>query len=271
MRRILLLLPIGLALAACTSAEPPPPPDWTAVFDGSAGEWVDLSHSFSPETIYWPTADGFGFEVVAAGPTEAGYYYASNNLTTSEHGGTHLDAPVHFAEGRETTDEVPLWRLIGPAAVVDVSERAAADYQVTVQDIQDWESRNGPLPEGAILLIRTGWDARWPDPVRYLGTGEKGEVAAADLHFPGLAPEAAEWLVRERNVAAVGIDTASIDYGQSSLFESHRILYERNIPGFENVAALSAMPEAGAFVVALPMKIEGGSGGPLRIVGFVPG
>jgi len=144
------------------------------------------------------------------------------------------------------------------------------DYQISVEDLLDWESRHGALPDGVILLLRTGWGERWPDPVRYLGTGRKGPEAVPELHFPGLDPAAAQWLVDNRNIASLGIDTPSIDYGQSATFETHQILYGRNLAGFENVANLEALPEWGAYVVALPMKIEGGSGGPLRMVAFVP-
>jgi kynurenine formamidase len=160
---------------------------------------------------------------------------------------------------------------MGPAAVVDVSARADADYLVSVADLEEWEAAHGTLPEGAIVLLRTGWGERWTDRTAYLGTDLTGPEAVPALHFPGLAPEAAAWLVQNRTVAAVGIDTPSIDFGQSSDFQSHVTLYSADISGFENVANLERLPESGAFVVALPMKIEGGSGGPLRIVAFVPG
>ncbi len=244
--------------------------DYATVFEGTAGRWVDLTYEFSKESIYWPTADGFRLDTVAYGPAEGGYFYSAFNFFQAEHGGTHFDAPIHFAEGRQTAEQVPLQRLIGPAAVVDVTDRASPDYLVTPEDLQEWEARNGTIPARAILLIRTGWGARWPDPVAYLGTAEKGPDAVARLHFPGIDPQAARWLVAERDIAAIGIDTPSIDYGQSSTFETHRILYEREVPGFENVAYLEELPETGAFVVALPMKIRGGSGGPLRIVAFIP-
>lgn len=144
------------------------------------------------------------------------------------------------------------------------------DARIRVEDLQGWEARHGPIPDRAIVLLRTGWSERWPDRERYLGTDATGPEAVAELHFPGLHPDAARWLVENRNPGAVGIDTPSIDYGQSSDFLAHRILYEAGIPGFENVTGLDALPPWGAFVVALPMKIEGGSGAPLRIVAFVP-
>jgi kynurenine formamidase len=233
---------------------------------------VDLTHELSAESIFWPTAETFRLDTVAEGVTPAGYYYASNNYSGSEHGGTHLDAPVHFAQGRWTTDQIPLDRLIGSAVVVDVSAASAAnaDYQASVADFTAWEQLHGRIEPGSIVLIRTDFSKRWPDARTYLGTAERGDAAVAKLHFPGLHPDAARWLANERNVKAVGIDTASIDYGQSTGYESHRILYDRNIPGFENLTALDQLPTRGATVYALPMKIKGGSGGPLRAIGVVP-
>lgn len=258
------------AIFLLTACQAPEGPDFSAVFDGSGGRWVDLTYSYSEETIYWPTADGFQLEEESYGMTPGGWFYSAYKYSASEHGGTHFDAPIHFAEGRNSSDGVPLERLVGPAAVVDVSDRADPDYLVTVEDLTTWEANHGPIPRGAILLLRTGWGERWPDPVRYLGTDRKGPEAVPELHFPGLSPEGAQWLVDNREIDAIGIDTPSIDYGQSTTFETHQILYGENIPGFENVANLEDLPEWGAYVVALPMKIEGGSGGPLRMVAFLP-
>ncbi|MDH3206762.1 MAG: cyclase family protein [Gemmatimonadota bacterium] len=259
---------LAVTLAACQQQAVP---DYAAVFDGTAGRWLDLTHSFSESTIYWPTdTAGFQLEQLSFGPTDGGWFYASYAFSSAEHGGTHLDAPIHFARGRLTNDQIPLSALMGPAAVVDVSDRADQDYLVTVADLTSWESEHGELPDGGILLLRTGWGARWGDRMAYLGTDRIGADAVADLHFPGLGAEAAEWLVTNRGVVAVGIDTPSIDRGQSADFRAHVVLYAENISGFENVANLDLLPTTGSFVVALPMKIEGGSGGPLRIVAFVP-
>ncbi|MBI4513164.1 MAG: cyclase family protein [Gemmatimonadetes bacterium] len=243
-----------------------------ALFSGASAEWIDMSHPFDATTIYWPTSQPFQLQVVAAGMTPAGFYYAANNFCTAEHGGTHLDAPIHFAEGRHTADRIPVDQFVGPAVVVDVSARTEGDpdYRVTVADLEVWESRNGRIPDGAIVLFRTGWGRYWPDRARYLGTTLTGEAAVPELHFPGLHPDAARWLAAERKIDAVGIDTPSIDFGQSVRFESHQILFAANIPAFENVASLDRLPETGAYVVALPMKIGGGTGGPLRMVGIVP-
>ena len=233
---------------------------------------MDLSHSYDSATVFWPTAESFRLETVADGMTPGGYYYAANNFFTSEHGGTHLDAPVHFAKGAQTVDQIPIERLLGAAYVIDVREQAAAnaDYQVTREDIARTEGAQGEIPRDAIVLIRTGYSTRWPDPAGYLGTAERGAGAVAHLHFPGLHPGAAKWIVANRPIKAIGLDTASIDYGQSTLFESHRILYAANIPAFENLTALERLPATGAYVIALPMKIGGGSGAPLRAVAIVP-
>lgn len=265
--RLWTVLAMVLALSGCRPTAPDPP----AIFDGAGGRWVDLTHPFSEETIYWPTdTAGFQLERLAYGPTEGGWFYASYAFSSAEHGGTHLDAPIHFAEGGLTADRIPIEQLVGPAAVVDVSARAHPDYRVTVEDLTGWEAEHGELPGGGILLLHTGWSARWEDRASYLGTPLVGPEAVPELHFPGLSPEAAQWLVDNRGIVAVGIDTPSIDYGRSPDFRTHVILYAENVVGFENVADLDLLPPAGAYLVALPMKIEGGSGGPLRIVAFVP-
>ena len=237
----------------------------------SRATWIDLTYPFDSATIYWPTAKPFRLEVVSAQRTPAGYYYAANNIAAAEHGGTHLDSPVHFAEGKHTTDQVPLAQLVGPAFVIDASRQADADrdYRVTPADLEAWERSHGRIPEGAVVLFRTGWGSRWPDRGRYLGTTQSGPAAVPELHFPGIHPDAARWLVG-RGVGAVGVDTPSIDYGQSATFDAHQTLFAADIPAFENVAHLSAVPATGAFVIALPMLIRGGSGGPLRIVAVLP-
>jgi kynurenine formamidase len=239
--------------------------------DLGSGQWHDLSHAYSEQTLYWPTASRFHKETVFEGETEGGFYYTAYDIRTAEHGGTHLDAPIHFYAGRRRVDQIPLDNLIGAGVVIDISAQAMADrdYQLGVGDLEAWEAVHGQIAAGSIVLVRTGFARYWPDAERYLGTAERGPAAVPKLHFPGIHPEAARVLV-QRGVAAVGLDTASVDYGQSTDFMTHRVLYEANIPGFENVADLAALPATGTFVVALPMKIAGGSGAPLRIAAFVP-
>lgn len=235
-------------------------------------EIIDLTHEFSEETVYWVTAKEFEMDVVADGHTDAGYYYAANNFTTAEHGGTHIDAPIHFAANKQHVNEIPLEKLIGPAIKVDVSERSLTnpDYLVSIEDFTNWEKANNmQIPEGSIVLLETGFSKYYPDKKKYLGTDQRGPDAVKLLHFPGLSPEAAQWLVDHRNINSIGLDTPSIDYGQSKLFKTHIILLSENIPAFENLTNLDQLPNKDFEVVALPMKIKGGSGAPLRIVAFV--
>lgn len=266
MKTLRLAMPLLGCVAACAPAPAsvPTPPVLS-------GTYVDLSHVYAEDAIFWPTAEGFHLEKVSDGVNEKGYYYAANNYSGAEHGGTHVDAPVHFAQGHAAVDEIPLDRLIGPAVVVDVSAKAArhADCQITVDDLIAWEQANGPIDARMMVLFRTDFSKRWPDARAYLGTAERGDGAVAKLHFPGIDPAAAAWLAA-KDVRAVGIDTASIDFGQSTLFETHRVLYGRDIPAFENLANLDQLPPAGATLFALPMKIKGGSGAPLRAVAVLP-
>jgi len=237
-----------------------------------AATWVDLTHPFDERTIYWPTEKGFLFEPGSNGPTAKGYYYAANRFAAAEHGGTHLDAPRHFSATGQTADAIPLERLVGPAVVVDVAERCERDpaHEITADELVAWEATHGRQLVDVIVLLRTGWSARWGDRAAYLGTAVEGREAVPLLRFPGLAPDAARWLAEHRRVRAVGIDTASIDHGPSTHFGSHVVLCGANIPVFENVTGLERLPATGSFVVALPMKIAAGSGGPLRIVARLP-
>jgi kynurenine formamidase len=231
---------------------------------------VDLTYTFDERTVYWPTEDGFRLEQGPHGLTPQGYFYSANRFTTAEHGGTHMDAPIHFGQGKLTADQVPLTAMVGPAVVIDVRDAASADrdYRLRIEDLERWEAKYGRIPEGAIVLMRSGWGRFWPDRLAYLGTDQRGDVA--NLHFPGFSAEATEWLVSQRSIDAIGVDTASIDHGPSKDFVVHQIVSGANKPAFENVANLDRLPEQGATLIALPMKIGGGSGGPARIVAVLP-
>lgn len=238
----------------------------------SQGKWIDLSYDFSDQTIYWPNNPvGFKLDTQFNGITPAGFYYSSNAFFSPEHGGTHLDAPVHFAKGKWSADKIPLSQLMGEAVVIDVTQKCTgnADYRVTTDDIKAWEKQNGIIPANTILLFRTGWGKYYPDKEKYLGTAENGDAATAKLHFPSIHPDLATWLLKNRKIKAVGIDTPSIDYGQSKDFKTHQLFYAENIPGLENIANLEQLPPKGAYIIALPMKIKDGTGGPLRIVAWV--
>ena len=233
---------------------------------------IDLTHSFEADTIVWPTEQDFRLVLQQAGETPGGYYYASNRLELAEHGGTHIDAPIHFSKDGQTLDQVPIERLVGAGVRIDVTAQCGRDrdYLVTRQDFEQWEAAHGRIPTRAIVLVDTGFARFWPSRQRYLGTELRGPAGVRALHFPGLHPEAAAWLVRERQVKAVGIDTASIDYGQSTKFETHVALLSQNVPVFENLGDLRDLPDQGFDVIALPMKIAGGTGGPLRVIAVLP-
>jgi len=261
---------------ACTPATPggeePTPVDLEeyafALLDSGGVELLDLTYPLSPDSLYWPTGSPFEHEF-SGGVSDGGYWYASGGFSSAEHLGTHLDAPIHFGEDRWTSSEIPLQRLFGRGVVIDISAKTSVDPDATLStdDIHAWEQRNGPLAAGSIVIVRTGWAARWPDWNAYYGTETPHDVTT--LHFPGIAEDAAHTLV-ERGVAGVGLDTASIDPGTSADFRAHQVLAAANIFNLENLTNISELPEAGFGVIALPMKIEGGTGGPTRVVAVVP-
>jgi kynurenine formamidase len=264
MPRLLRFVLIPLLAAAFASAAR------AQTLDLSASTVVDLTHAFDADTIYWPTSpSGFELKPLHRGLTERGFFYAANAFCSPEHGGTHLDAPLHFAEGKWTNADIPVDRFIGPAVVIDIAAKAASnpDYLLTPDDIQAFEAAHGRINAGAIVLLRTGWSARWPDKKAYLGDDTPGD--ATHLHFPSFSPEAAALLVNERHVRLIGLDTASVDGGTSKDFLVHRIVAAANASGLENLTNLDQLPPTGAIVIALPMKIAKGSGGPARAVAIV--
>jgi kynurenine formamidase len=232
---------------------------------------VDLTHALNAKTLYWPTSPTtFKLDQLSFGPTPGGWFYSAYAFSAPEHGGTHIDAPVHFGEGHLTVDRVPVDRLIGAAVVIDVTAktRTDADYRLTRDDVLAFERAHGRIPAGAIVLLRTGWSTRWPDRKSYLGDDTPND--ASKLHFPSFGVEAARLLIQERRASVIGVDVASIDYGPSPDFMVHRIAAAADVPGLENLTNLNLLPATGALVFALPMKIEGGSGGPVRVVALVP-
>jgi len=262
MRLVVALLCVA---AACMQTQ-----ERTTTIDLTTFDIIDLTHSFNAQTIYWPTSTKtFEHPQQTYGKTPGGWFYSSYELSTPEHGGTHLDAPIHFGEGKETADQIPLTRLVSRAVVIDVSAKADSnrDYLLTPDDITEFERQHGQIAEGTIVLLRTGWSRRWPDKLAYLGDNTPGD--ASKLHFPSFGPDAARLLVEQRRVAALGVDVASIDAGNSTDFMVHRIAAESSVPGFENLTSLDRLPATGAVVVALPMKIAGGSGGPVRVVALL--
>jgi kynurenine formamidase len=230
---------------------------------------IDLTYELDEKTVNWPTAKPFEFQRESWGMSPGGYWYAAGRFSASEHLGTHLDSPIHFGKGQATTDQIPLSKLIAATVVIDITPACASnrDYLLSTADIRKWEQANGAIPAGSIAAIRTGWGRFWPDKKRYLGTDKPGDTA--NLHFPGIAKDAAQLLV-QRKIAGVGIDTASMDYGPSKDFITHQVLNGAGIYGLENIANLEKVPVTGATLIALPMKIKGGSGGPVRIIAVLP-
>ncbi|HEU0094168.1 MAG TPA: cyclase family protein [Vicinamibacteria bacterium] len=268
LRAMALVAGLAVGIAPAEGAAPSAPP---SAPDLRTARVVDLSHPFDERTLYWPTApSGFKLERLHFGQTDGGFFYSAYAFCAPEHGGTHLDAPIHFGEGRWPVDQVPVDRLVRPAIVIDVAAAADADadHRLSVDELRTWEARHGRIPEGAMVLLRTGWSARWPDKKRYLGDDTPGD--ASHLHFPSYGADAARILVADRKVTALGVDTASIDHGPSKDFPVHQIVAAANVLGLENLTGLDALPPTGAWVIALPMKIAGGSGGPLRAIALVP-
>jgi kynurenine formamidase len=259
----------ALALAAaCLPMQALPSP--AQALDVATAKIVDLTHAIDAQTIFWPT-EKKTFELVEEhkGLTERGFFYAANRFCSPEHGGTHIDAPYHFAREGERVAQIPIDRLVGPAVVIDVAEKAAADpdYTLTPGDVTAWEAKHGPVPKGAIVLLRTGWSSRWPDKRAYLGDDKPGD--ASNLHFPSYGAEAAKLLIA-RGVAVLGVDTASIDNGPSKEFLVHRTAGAAGVVGLENVTNLDKVPATGAWVMALPMKIANGTGAPARVIALLP-
>jgi kynurenine formamidase len=261
-----------LSTAGCMgrAAHPAGDTSGTGLTVKPGARWVDLTHAFDEKTLYWPASpSGFVLKTELHQDEDAGFFFHTNSFQMAEHTGTHLDAPRHFAKDHPTAAQVPLERLIAPAVVVDLPVDAQKDRDATLQPrhLEAFEAAHGRIAPGTIVLVRTGWSRYWPDRKQYFGDDTPGD--ASRLHFPGISPEAAQGLV-ERQVAAVGIDTASLDAGPSQDFRAHQVLMKADIPGFENVAHLEQLPPRGAFVVALPMKIGEGTGGPLRIIALLP-
>lgn len=232
---------------------------------------VDLSHTYDSEALYWPTSPtSFEKDELSSGVTEGGWFYSAYSVCTPEHGGTHLDAPVHFAEGGVSTDQIPLENLVAPAAVIDATAQAANDrnYRLTPKDVTHFEEEHGKIEPGTIVLLRTDWSKHWPNAMTYLGDDTPGD--ASKLEFPGFGAEAVKLLVENRGVMVLGIDSASIDYGPSQDFIAHRIAAAQGVANLENLTNLDQLPATGAIVMALPMKIGDGSGGPARVVALVP-
>jgi len=231
----------------------------------SSGETriIDLSYAINEKLVSWP-GDPKVFEAKTNGTVEKDGYF-TRSFWMLEHYGTHLDAPAHFPPGKSTVEKIAAEKLFGPAVVLDVRAEGEknADYQLSPAVIEAWEKRHGKIPAGAIVLLRTGWASRWPDTQRYRNTDAKGT-----MHFPGFSTDAAKMLL-ERKISGLGCDTLSIDPGNSLDFPVHRQILGSEVYQLENLKDLGDLPEAGAFLVVAPIKLEGGSGGAVRVFALV--
>jgi len=255
---------VPLACAACTA--PAPTADTLAALFADGLEVVDLTHAVSADAPFWPgsAVSPFTYDTLSAhddGAPSMGAY------SVPEHFGTHFDAPVHGGMGLASVDLVPTKELFGPAVVIDVTAQAEADenYAMTSEDIRDWEATHGEIPAGAIVLMRSGWPARWSQGAPYYNRGEDGR-----LHFPGFSEEAARFLVDERDIAGVGVDTGSVDPGNARGFPAHGVVNGSGHFHLENLADLGRLPESGAYLIVAPIKIQGGSGGQVRVFAVLP-
>ena len=265
--RVVVVAAVAVFLGACSRSEADTT-NSTAPLDLSSYDIIDLSYAYNDETVYWPTAPSrFEKTTIFEGENEHGEFYSAFSISTPEHGGTHLDAPYHFDRAGDKAEAVPLTKLMAPAVVIDIKDSAAAAprYRLSVNDVIAFEASHGRIARGSIVLLRTGWSKFWPDAEAYLGGTD-----ADDLAFPSFGEEAVRLLIEDRGAVALGVDSASTDYGPSDNFPVHRIMGSANVPGFENLTNLDQLPPTGATVIALPMKIEGGSGAPLRAVALVP-
>jgi kynurenine formamidase len=225
---------------------------------------LDLSYAINEKLVPWP-GDEKWFEAKVNATVEKNGYF-TRSFWMLEHYGTHLDAPAHFPPGKATVDQIPVKQLFGPAAVLDARADSArdADYQLPAARIGQWEKRHGRIREGSIVLLRTGWSSRWPDAQRY-----RNQDAQGKMHFPGFSAEAAKLLI-ERKASGLGCDTMSIDFGASGDFAVHHLALGAGLYHLENLADLSELPETGAFLVVAPIKLEGGSGGAVRVFALLP-
>jgi kynurenine formamidase len=225
---------------------------------------LDLSYGINDKLVPWPGDEKFFEAKVNATIEKNGYF--TRSFWMLEHYGTHLDAPAHFAPGKATVDQIPVKQLFGAAVVIDVRAESSkdADYQLPAARIEDFEKKYGRIPEGAIVLLRTGWASRWPDVQKYRNQDAKGK-----MHFPGFSVEAAKALI-SRKVSGLGCDTLSIDYGASEDFAVHHVSLGAGLYHLENLADLSELPEASASLIVAPIKLQGGSGGAARVFAIIP-
>ncbi|OWF54448.1 uncharacterized protein LOC110445121 [Mizuhopecten yessoensis] len=230
----------------------------------SAFKVVDLTHELSDTTIYWPGNPSYNLTELFRGQNGA-FWYEANYIAQAEHGGTHVDAPAHFYEGAWRIHHIPMERLTGPAVIIDVIDKVRnnPDYRVQLNDITGWESDNGQIPDKAAVIMNSGWGYKYPNKTAVFGT-ETPDVPST-FHFPAWHQDTVMWLINNRHVYMIGVDTPSTDFGQSTDFPTHVLMAKNTVVGLENVANLDKLPVSGSRIFAAVIKIKNGSGGPARI------
>jgi kynurenine formamidase len=259
-----------MVIASCNKAPQCPNTPRAGLFHGVV---LDMTYPFGDRSVYWPTGQRFKAEPMFWGQTEGGWFYASNDYRANEHGGTHVDAPIHFWEQGRTIDQIGLTDWFGPAVKIDVTKQCEADrdYRLTVADIKRFEKVHGPIPEKAWVIMYTGIGTRYyPDREKVLGTDKIGAEAIPLLSFPGFSKESVDYLLEHRAITGIALDTPSIDYGKSTDFPVHRTLFAAGKLAIENIARLDQLPATGATLYPVPMLIENGTGAPARIFAVLP-
>jgi kynurenine formamidase len=244
------------AVAGLTAATP-------AYAQRSFTSVIDLTHTLSPE---FPTF--FGTPGIAI---DQRYTLKKNGANVNwwhvlEHAGTHVDAPLHYSDAGVSVDRIPAEQLIAQLAVIDIAAKAAADadYALGKQDLVEWEARHGVLPDGCCVAMHSGWSRYVTEPAKFGGKDTSGV-----FHFPGFDPGAAEWLLKERRVAGIAVDTLSLDPGNSKDFKTHALWLPAGRWGIENIANLDKVPAVGATLVVGAPKVKDATGGPARIFALV--
>ncbi|KAL5014258.1 hypothetical protein ScPMuIL_008528 [Solemya velum] len=234
-------------------------------FVGGEMKIVDMSHDLSMLTPFWAGNPEFNFTILKRNNTAGGFWYESNAFQTAEHGGTHLDSPSHFYQGSWRTQDIPIKNLFGPGVVINVTDKVLTnpDYRVKTSDLTHWEANYGRIPRNAVVIMNSGWQYKFPNKNSVFNTSDAEDPST--YHFPGWHEKAVQWLVDNRKVNIIGVDTPSTDYGQSKLFPVHVILGRHQISGLENVANLDNVPTHGAIIYAPVVKLYDGSGGPARV------
>lgn len=260
---VLLLFLTANAMAQQTNA----PTELVQAIQSGQMKVMDLTHTLSAQAPYWPEPNSLPSFRVRVTETYARDGYLGREVALPEHFGTHMDAPLHFDSKGKSVDQLSAKNFLAVAVVIDVTSavRSNADYRLSIRDLERWVKAHGTMPRGCLVLLRTGWAARWPSEKHFMNQDAQGA-----MHFPGYSVGAARYLLEHVHPVGIGIDTSSIDYGLSKNFPVHHLTMTAGLYHLENLANLDQLPLTGSCVIALPLKLQGGSGSPARVLALVP-